>query len=134
MTDLLFVYGTLLSKVTSPLSKLMVQSCTYYAEGHISGRLYEVKDYPGAVESDDNNEKVFGELYRINSPSILFYQLDAYEACSAQFPQPHEYLRKCVKVNLANGAAVVAWCYLYNHDPGPLKQILSGDYLRYLGV
>ncbi|WP_082081394.1 gamma-glutamylcyclotransferase [Methylocucumis oryzae] len=42
---------------------------------------------------------------------------------------PHEYVRKCLPVQLTTGKTVNAWVYVYNRDVSGLKRIISGDYL-----
>lgn len=42
---------------------------------------------------------------------------------------PHEYVRKCLPIQLTAGKTVNAWVYVYNRDVSGLKQIISGDYL-----
>lgn len=94
----------------------------------MSGKLYEVCGYPGAVESSDANHKVFGELYKILDQQPLLECLDGYEECSDRFPLSHEYSRKRCSIELVSGGSVVAWVqYLYNHDVSTLQQIISGD-------
>ncbi len=95
----------------------------------MSGKLYEVCGYPGAIESSDASHKVFGELYKILDQQPLLERLDEYEGCSDRFPLPHEYSRKRCSIKLVSGVSVVAWVYLYSHDVSTLQQIISGDYL-----
>ncbi|MEY3760929.1 MAG: hypothetical protein RIR39_2420 [Pseudomonadota bacterium] len=93
------------------------------------GKLYEVRGYPGAIESSDANHKVFGELYKILDQQPLLECLDGYEECSDRFPMPQEYSRKQCSIELVSGDSIVAWVYLYNHDVSKLRQIISGDYI-----
>lgn len=103
--------------------------CEFFAEGYLQGKLYEVDGYPGAIESPEQNDKVFGELYRINNRGLVFSALDDYEECAEQYPEPHEYERKQVPISLAKGGSVTAWVYLFNYNVSNLIQIESGDYL-----
>lgn len=110
---------------------LLAQYCEFYSEGHIQGKLYEVNGYPGAVESNDKDEKVFGEIYIINQSEIILPKLDEYEECTENFPQPHEYIRKKLPVTLSGGERVIAWVYIYNHETRNIERINSGDYLSH---
>jgi gamma-glutamylcyclotransferase (GGCT)/AIG2-like uncharacterized protein YtfP len=130
--DLLFVYGTLRRQAATDSCAFLALHSDFFSAGYIQGKLFEVEGYPGAVLSDRENDKVFGELYRISAPKILWPRLDDYEECSARFPQPHEYLREKINVSLPAGEQVKAWVYLYNRDTSNLAQIASGDYLLYL--
>ncbi len=95
----------------------------------MQGTLYEVSGYPGAIQSNSANDKVFGELYQLLDRDRVLARLDEYEECSDRFPKPHEYIRVLVSIELSGGEAVLAWVYLYNRDVSKLQQILSGDYL-----
>ena len=127
--EFIFVYGTLRKKLASSMHRLMADHCEYYADGCMQGRLYEVDGYPGAVESADPDDKVFGELYRVTHSDLL-QLLDEYEECGDSFPEPREYIRKKLTVSLSDGGNVSAWVYLYNHETQGLERIESGDYLR----
>jgi gamma-glutamylcyclotransferase (GGCT)/AIG2-like uncharacterized protein YtfP len=127
--EYLFVYGTLRRAAASNSHGVLACYAEYVAEGTMLGKLYEVAGYPGAVESGSNDDRVHGEVYRILDNDLLFALLDAYEECSAQFPQPHEYVRKELPIFISGNADIVAWVYLYNHAVTHLRQIGSGDYL-----
>jgi gamma-glutamylcyclotransferase (GGCT)/AIG2-like uncharacterized protein YtfP len=127
-TEFIFVYGTLRKQTASSKHHLLANYCAYYSEGVMSGKLYEVCGYPGAIESSDANHKVFGELYKILDQQPLLECLDGYEECSDRFPMPQEYSRKQCSIELVSGDSIVAWVYLYNHDVSTLQQIISGDY------
>ena len=127
--EFIFVYGTLRRQSTSNMRAVLARYCEYCSDGVIHGKLFEVRDYPGAIESSDVNDKVYGELYRMLDRKRALALLDDYEECSNRFPLPHEYSRKRLPIALPGGDSVVAWVYLYNHDVSKLQQIASGDYL-----
>ena len=127
--DFIFVYGTLRKQIVSDMHHVLTKHCDYLSDGVMRGRLYEVCGYPGAIESGDTNDKVYGELYKMNDPKLVLARLDEYEECSDIFPMPHEYSRKRLSIELGYGESVIAWVYLYNHDVSKLQQIFSGDYL-----
>ena len=91
--------------------------------------MLKVFGYPGAIQSNSANDKVFGELYHLLDRDRVLARLDEYEECSGRFPKPHEYIRGLVSIELSGGEAVLAWVYLYNRDVSKLQQIQSGDYL-----
>lgn len=128
--ELLFVYGTLRRQIASNMQQVLADYCEYYSYGVMRGKLYEVRGYPGAIESSNANDKVFGELHGILDRQRVLAQLDDYEECSNKFPRPHEYIRKQLSVELIGGGATMAWVYLYNRDVSKLRQIVSGDYLK----
>ena len=127
--EFLFVYGTLRKQMASNMRHLLASHCEYFSDGAMHGTLYEVCGYPGASESSDANDKVFGELYKMLDRKRVLSRLDDYEECSDRFPMPQEYIRKRLSIELIGGGSVVAWVYLYNHDVSNLQKIISGDYL-----
>lgn len=109
---------------------LIADDCEFFSEGVMRGKLYEVLGYPGAIESEDANDQVSGELYKMLDRKRVLARLDDYEECSAKFPVPHEYSRKPLSIAFTGGGSVVAWVYLYNRDVSRLRQIITGGYLN----
>ena len=127
--EFLFVYGTLRQQSATHPHPLLADHCVYCSPGVMRGKLYAVRDYPGAIVSSDVHDRVFGELYGILNRKRVLTRLDDYEECSNKFPLPHEYSRKRLPIALPGGGSAVAWVYLYNYDVSNLEQIVSGDYL-----
>lgn len=130
--EFIFVYGTLRKETATVMYYVLARHCEYFSDGYMQGKLYEIDGYPGAIESDNEEDKVKGEVYKIVDRDQVLPKLDEYEECTENFPQPHEYIRKKLLVSLIGGGAVSAWVYVFNHDVLPLTQIISGDYLSYL--
>lgn len=126
--DLLFVYGTLRKDANHPSHRLLENGTTGIGRGHINGRLYEINGYPGAVRSDNGEEQVFGELYRLRKTDSLLARLDDYEEAGDKYPEPQEYRRDLVTVTREDKTKVIAWCYLYNRPTTGLRQVTSGDW------
>lgn len=129
--QLLFAYGTLRRTLVPTKLKAIVNHFVDYAEGYVYGKLYEVNGYPGLIDSDNQNEKVFGDVFTLINAEKILYKLDAYEECLPHSPYPHEYKREKRLVNLTGGKQVEAWVYLYNYDVARLFQIKSGDYVKF---
>jgi gamma-glutamylcyclotransferase (GGCT)/AIG2-like uncharacterized protein YtfP len=129
-SDLLFVYGTLMRGFDHPMAALLSRSADFIGEASCRGRLYRVKHYPGLVLSEDANEMVFGELYRLRQPVELLREFDMYEACGEGFAEPTEYLRQMLSVTLDDGAVSEAWTYIYNWPVAHLPRIASGRFLE----
>ncbi|WP_096085705.1 gamma-glutamylcyclotransferase family protein [Agaribacterium haliotis] len=131
-SELLFVYGSLRQAAGHPMHRVIEQHCDFFGDARIQARLYEVDGYPGAVDSQHINEQVLGELYRIREQQQLFRELDEYEQCNDNYPQPHEYLR-CIRncTLLDSGQQVKAWFYLFTHNTETLQRIDSGDWLAW---
>ena len=137
ISDLLFVYGTLMRGFDHPMAQLLSRSADFIGEAQCQGRLYLVKHYPGLVLSDDPTDLVFGELYRLRQPVELLREFDMYEACGEGFAEPTEYIRQMLSVRLAVRLAVTladgaaeAWTYLYNWPVTGLPRIASGRFLE----
>jgi gamma-glutamylcyclotransferase (GGCT)/AIG2-like uncharacterized protein YtfP len=128
MSDFLFVYGTLMRAARHPMHQHIAVRADYVDEATFNGRLYLVHHYPGVVDSPGPDERVHGELYRVREPSA-FVQLDDYEGCGLNVPQPAEYVRVQRPVKRADGTVVTAWIYLYNHPVEGLPLIPSGRFL-----
>jgi gamma-glutamylcyclotransferase (GGCT)/AIG2-like uncharacterized protein YtfP len=144
-SDRLFVYGTLMRGFDHPMARLLSAHADFLGAARCRGRLYLIKHYPGLVLSDDADDIVHGELYRLRARDDMLRELDMYEACGEGFVQPTEYFRKMLKVALAEGGAAEtsnatltdaatdswtdAWTYVYNWPVDGLPRIASGRYL-----
>jgi gamma-glutamylcyclotransferase (GGCT)/AIG2-like uncharacterized protein YtfP len=129
-SDRLFVYGTLMRGFDHPMAKLLSRSADFIAEARCQGRLYRVKHYPGLVLSDDPNEVVFGELFRLRVPDDCLREFDIYEACGEGFAEPTEYVRQMLRVTFDDLTGEEAWTYVYNWPVTHLPRIASGRFLR----
>ncbi len=128
-SDHLFVYGTLMRGFDHPMAQLLSRSADFIGEARCRGRLYLVKHYPGLVRSDDADDVVFGELFRLRRPAELLREFDMYEACGEGFTEPTEYVRQMLQVARDDGAAGEAWTYIYNWPVDRLPRIASGRFL-----
>ncbi|TLS77087.1 gamma-glutamylcyclotransferase [Mariprofundus erugo] len=129
--EYIFVYGTLRKALATPMHDLLARHCHYVGEGAMTGRLYDLGDYPGAIESAHRDERVYGELYRLADPQLLAL-LDDYEGCTPAHAEPREYVRKAIPVILHEAPPVTAWVYLFNRDVAGLLRIGSGDYVDFI--
>ena len=128
-SDLLFVYGTLMRGYSHPMARLLSSNADFLGPASCRGRLYKVKHYPGLVLSEDESERVFGELYRLRAVDDLLRAFDMYEACGEGFPEPTQYVRQMLIVTLADGTTREAWTYIYNWPVAELAWIESGRFL-----
>ena len=129
-SDRLFVYGTLMRGFDNPMATLLRQAADFIGAARCRGRLYLVWHYPGLVLSDDADDFVFGEVYRLRQPKELLREFDMYEACGEGFAEPTEYIRRVLKVTLQDGAPAEAWTYLYNWPVAHLPRIASGRFME----
>ena len=129
ISDLLFVYGTLMRGFDNPTAQLLTRSADYLGQATCRGRLYRVKYYPGLVLSDAADDVVHGELYRLRHVEEMLREFDMYEACGEGFAEPTQYVRKLLQVARDDGSATEAWTYLYNWPVAHLPRIVSGRFM-----
>ncbi len=134
--DCLFVYGTLLAVAEHPMGDLLRANGRFVGHGSIQARLYMIDDpddpgqnyYPGAVPSGNPNDQVYGEVFVVDNPLIVFPAFDAFEACSTDWPEPHEFMLRSVKVQMDQGDTRWARSYIYTWDTTNAHHIPSGRY------
>lgn len=128
--ELLFVYGTLMRPFSHPMGEMLRARATFIGEASIVGTLYDFGHYPGIVESLQQDQHVFGELYCLpNAPDVL-QLLDHYEGCGRGSPTPHLFVRKKVAVQLDSAKRAEAWAYFYNREPYDGVHIAEGRFTR----
>ena len=124
MTDALFVYGSLRAAAKHPMYEVLSEHGKPAGLARVRGRLYAVDWYPGLV-LDHRAGWVVGELW-VDLESDVWPVLDFYEGCSAEDPQPHEYIRRLTTVE----SGVTAWVYDYARDVEALERVRSGDWMK----
>ncbi|MFA6062875.1 MAG: gamma-glutamylcyclotransferase family protein [Gallionella sp.] len=102
----------------------------FYADARFAGKLFRVTYYPCAIPSDNQDDKVFGEVYRLKNPEFILAKLDDYEECSEKYPNPKEYIREIGVVHTDSGERIDAWIYLYNRPVIDFLEIVSGIFLK----
>jgi gamma-glutamylcyclotransferase (GGCT)/AIG2-like uncharacterized protein YtfP len=128
--EYLFVYGTLRRDAPPTEYHTRIrQFCAYVTTGEMQGQLYDLGDYPGAVESDNPDDTVQGKVYRLLDADAVLPTLDVYEGCDPNSPVPHEYRRKQLSIRTTSGETIIAWVYVYQYDVLPRTRILGGNYL-----
>ena len=128
--DYIFVYGTLRRETNSEMSHLFAKHAEFVDDATYRGKLYKIDYYPGVVPSDDPNDAVQGEVYRLHQADVVFSLLDRYEEFGPEFPEPNEYSRQKQSVLLKNGRLVTAWVYVYNHPTEGLELVESANFIQ----
>jgi len=126
----LFVYGTLLAK-SNPYAAYLQQCCKLIGEGKFRGRLYDIGQYPGAIDDIADDQFVYGSIYLMDDAVKILSAIDEYEGIGPNEPEPHEYNRALTDIETENGVAA-CWVYLYNWPVGGKFQIAGGNYSQYL--
>ena len=119
----LFVYGTLRKAYGLDLMQRVAGKCVFVSHGMVSGSMYDLGAYPGAVEG--GQQKAFkGEVYQVTNTGVVFPLLDAYEG--------DDFCRKKTTVVLASGEKTEAYIYWYTGKTEMALLIRENDYLDYL--
>lgn len=127
--EFLFVYGTL-QDPQNQVAQFLQSNAEFYAEGYFHGKLFDLGDYPGAIESKNPEDKVFGSIFKVRNPDAVFVAIDEYEETGDKFPSPNEFIRKKIDVFVSNGEMIPSYVYLYNWPVEHYKRIVSGKYIR----
>ncbi|MEO7522942.1 MAG: gamma-glutamylcyclotransferase family protein [Ferruginibacter sp.] len=129
----LFVYGSLRSGFRNPAYEYLTKYFHVLGEAVVQGKFYDKGAHPVAVSSSDDSF-ITGELYESNSPEDFNWaidQLDDYEGLNVEAGENPMYKRELVHA-FQNGVAFEAWIYWYNGNIANMKEITSGDVLKYL--
>jgi len=96
--------------------------------GRITGKLYDLGEYPGAVVCADPQHQIEGEVYRLDDPDTATGILDQYEEFLPSRPDKSLFIRKKLPVTLKGGTQKQAWVYLYNRSVNDADFIPGGNY------
>lgn len=124
MTDLLFVYGSLLSEVPSAMSRFLQSHGELRGEAFLPGQLFDLGRYPGFVYNASHRELVRGEVYRLFDIERSLPVLDKYEGLEFDPPEYQRHL-------LSTTASQPCWTYVYALPTDELPLIPGGDYRTY---
>ena len=119
---LVFIYGSLRRGSARSMS-IRFPNATFIAEAQVSGRLYDLGEYPGAL-TNDSNSLIIGEVYEVDDE--LLNKLDDFEASS-------NYRRQQVEISLGTRRST-GWIYVPEVDPESYSHrtlIESGDWIEY---
>ena len=125
-----FVYGTLLQgQPRHAAIRRHVPACVLPATR--PARLIDLGDYPGMLLADaERPSTVRGELVRFPAATLAaaVARLDAIEDFRGFGVAGSLYVRRLVRVTLADGSAPLAWTYIYAGDARAARPIPSGDW------
>jgi gamma-glutamylcyclotransferase (GGCT)/AIG2-like uncharacterized protein YtfP len=116
-TGLLFVYGTLRPRASTPWSLRLQADTLSWEPATVRGLLLRIGPYGGLVEGDG---LVHGDLLHITNAEEWFQRLDEYEG--------QEYGRVETPVRCVSGREAVAWAYWYTGPRGAYLPIASGEW------
>jgi gamma-glutamylcyclotransferase (GGCT)/AIG2-like uncharacterized protein YtfP len=130
MSQHLFLYGTLLPSEAPKEIAFVVKRFRRLGSAHVRGRLYDFGEFPGAVLDPSSRTMIHGELVILPSDERVLETLDRYEEFDPSDPKRSLFVRTKTKVRMANGSSREGWIYVYNRNPGKVKLLRGGDYLR----
>jgi gamma-glutamylcyclotransferase (GGCT)/AIG2-like uncharacterized protein YtfP len=124
---LLFVYGTLRKgfRAHSIMQRLHAR---FLETGHVRGRLYDLGEYPGAVPSVCDAERVQGEIYLLPNATQAFRVIDRFEGFDPANSPSNLFERKQATVVLATGGRTQAWIYWLGRARPFGRRVTSGNY------
>ena len=135
MPSYLFVCGTLrkaLVKNTSPEIAALMQGLTFIGLGSLSGQLYDLGEYPGAIVGENFMTQIIGEVYELSEPQAVLDVLDVYEGFIPGELEASLFARLQASVVLSDGQQLECWLYAYNDWVLNGRLIEGGDYVEYL--
>ena len=99
--------------------------------GTVRGRLYDFREYPGAILDLSSSSAFAGQVFALpsNDQKILPL-LDAYESFFPQDLKKSLFIRKQCHVAMLDGRVLQCWIYEYNRAIGSARVIQGGDYLK----
>jgi gamma-glutamylcyclotransferase (GGCT)/AIG2-like uncharacterized protein YtfP len=121
MKHFVFIYGSLRRGCAGAMSVRFPKS-KFVGEAKVSGKLYDLGDYPGLLTNEAVASQVVGEVYELDAE--LLDQLDDFEVSN-------NYVRKPVEILLPDGPRL---CWVYEPDPdfySLTTLIASGDWVQY---
>lgn len=129
MSEYLFTYGTLRMEQTHKMGEYLSKNSVLVGLGEIKfAKLYKIDWYPALMQTDDENDTVYGDVFSLNTDEVLV-KIDEYEGIGIGNP-PYEYRREKVKVK-TELREIEAWVYFYNFEiPNNATLIKSGDFLN----
>jgi gamma-glutamylcyclotransferase (GGCT)/AIG2-like uncharacterized protein YtfP len=123
----LFVYGTL-RKGYRAHKLLQRYHARFLGSGYVRARLYNLGEYPGAMQSASLADRVHGEIYFLPQAATAFKTLDRFEGYDPVRPQWNMFERKETAVRLAGGREMRAWIYWLRGRHRSGRRLLTGNY------
>jgi gamma-glutamylcyclotransferase (GGCT)/AIG2-like uncharacterized protein YtfP len=118
-TDLLFVYGTLLTG-ESRHHMLAAGRVVSILAATVAGLLLDFNEYPELVRPTQESARVLGELVKFESLDSILDALDAEEG--------PDFRRELIEAALADGSICLAWVYVFTGKQRSARALSSGSW------
>jgi gamma-glutamylcyclotransferase (GGCT)/AIG2-like uncharacterized protein YtfP len=125
MSEFLFAYGTLRPGLAPLSMAALVEQMVPIGAGSVCGRLYDLGEFPGAVLDAESGRRIYGTIFRLPNEADFLKALDDYEGFEPDCPEASLFSRVLCQANLAAGAAVSCWIYVYRRQVEGLTCISS---------
>ncbi len=133
-SELLFVYGTLLSADNGRAGRAqrdrLAREAVVFGAGTVAGALFDLGRYPGLVVGGVVTGRVHGEVLQLARVAHTLAWLDDYEGIIPGQHPHNEYERRRLPVLMATGETIEAWGYVYLNSTMPARLIAGGSWLR----
>lgn len=130
---LLFVYGTLMLRATSPMGRSqrarLAREAEWLGLATVQGRLYNLGRYPGLTIEPGAGSLVHGEIVRLLDPGRSLRWLDAYEGIVPGAHDENEYRRVEIDALSPAGRVMRAWTYVYAKSVAGADHLSDGSWL-----
>jgi gamma-glutamylcyclotransferase (GGCT)/AIG2-like uncharacterized protein YtfP len=133
--EYLFFYGSLRKAFNHETFNKIEKKINFVGKGFVKGKIFDIGEYPGFIETSDNSSLIKGEIYSFYSDDINILKfLDNYEGYYENNIQESEYIRKKKNIRMNNDNKMIrAWIYVYRMPKDQVfKEIKSGDYLKFI--
>lgn len=130
MSHYLFVYGTLQAGHAPPEIAHAVEGFRHVGKGSITGTLYHLGEFPGAIISSEASGKISGEVVELPADPNVIAHLDDYEGFYPDAPDESLFVRISQPVLLDSGETLRCWIYVYNRDPGSAPVVPDGRFVQ----
>lgn len=126
MNNLLFIYGTLLDE-DNEFAIYLKNNSTFYSEGRLRGKLYDIGEYPGAVLSESDDDYIYGTILQLDDAAKVLPVIDDYEGFGEGQQKPYLFVRVLTEA-YTEDSKVSCWVYEYHLSVDGLSIIRSGRY------
>lgn len=110
----LFAYGTLQPEYVRDEVAHLVRGFESIGKGTVTGILYDLGSFPGAVLDPASSRRISGTVFRLPDDERLLHELDDYEEFWADSLAASQFIRRLYPVQLHDGGVLTCWVYEYN--------------------
>jgi gamma-glutamylcyclotransferase (GGCT)/AIG2-like uncharacterized protein YtfP len=87
----------------------LVRGLESIGKGTVTGTLYDLGSFPGAVLDPASSRRISGTVFRLPQDDRLLQALDEYEEFRAESPETSQFIRRLCCVQLTGGRVLTCW-------------------------